>query len=203
MLKVYSNLRVYLESLSIDDADSIAMNADDREIAYNLGILTFPHPYKREDALRFIEKATQDFIEGKQAHFGIHINEGLIGVEGYNSLDLINRNGEIGYWIGRGQWRKGYGKEAVRLLVGFGFEVLKLHRIQAKVFTFNKASSSLLESLGFKKEGTMRGGSSDGKKYLDSDLFSLLEDEYKDNIEVHYEGLIPFLSNKDLGSGAP
>ncbi|MEM3227638.1 MAG: GNAT family N-acetyltransferase [Candidatus Micrarchaeaceae archaeon] len=192
-LKIYSNLRVYLESLSIGDADEIAENANDADVARGLGALGFPHPYKRENALAFIEHATKSFLEGTEMHFGIHLQGGsLIGVEGYNFLDFTHKKGEIGYWIGKSYWKQGYGSEAVRLLIGFGFGTLKLHRIQAHTFSFNNASQALLKSLGFSMEGTMREDTREGEGYVDSNIYSLLENEYKDNIKISTEGAVPF-----------
>ncbi|MGC8478313.1 MAG: GNAT family N-acetyltransferase [Candidatus Micrarchaeia archaeon] len=197
--KIYSGLRVYLSTLSVEDADDIAENANDKEIAYRLGAREFPSPYERSHALNFIEAATQKMLLKEEAHFGIHLAEGgkLIGVEGYNTLDFANRKGEIGYWIGRKYWGNGYGKEAASLLIRFGFEILKLHRIEAKVFDFNSTSKALLKSLGFSLESTMQESYFDGSKYLNENLFVALEKDYKISLNLRIEGELPLLSKED------
>ncbi len=196
--KIYSNLRVYLSTLSIDDADEIAKNANDRDIAFNVGILNFPFPYERGHALKFIEGATEKMFRNEEMHFGIHLSEGgrLIGVEGYNMLDFNNKKGEIGYWLGREYWRKGYGKEAAGLLVSFGFNFLKLHRIEARVFDFNSASKALLEALGFSHECAMREAYFDGSKYHNEEIFSVLDRDYKNKLEINTEGALPYFEER-------
>ena len=68
------------------------------------------------------------------------------------------RRPELGYWIAPEHQGEGYGTEAAGLLVDFGFRQRGFHRIEARVFEFNDASQSLLESLGFTLEGTHREG---------------------------------------------
>jgi RimJ/RimL family protein N-acetyltransferase len=62
--------------------------------------------------------------------------------------------------------------EAVKLITKFGFEKLKLKRIEAFVFTFNKASKRVLEKAGYKLEGILRKNSKKGNKFFDDYLFA-------------------------------
>ena len=189
MVKVYSDFDVYLESLTIGDADSIAENANDQDVARGVGMSHFPHPYSRSDALAFIEYATIMFAQGKEAHFGIRLGDGtLVGVLGINRLDHENKRCEIGYWIGKRYWRNGYGRDAVRLLLRFGFESLSLNRIEAIVFAFNDASKKLLLGLGFESEGVMKEYAAEGDAYVDGELFAMLRRNYKDTAKTVVEG---------------
>jgi RimJ/RimL family protein N-acetyltransferase len=186
---VHSDFGVYLESLQIRDADSIAENANDYELARGVGLSHFPHPYGRSDALAFIERATAAFAGGIETHFGIHMDDGtLIGILGLSGLDKADRKGEAGYWLGRKYWGKGYGKKAVRLLLHFGFEDISLNRISALVYPFNETSAKLLRGLGFQKEGTLREASTDGKIMLDADIFALLKKDYREDADIVTEG---------------
>ncbi len=194
MIKVYSDFDVYLESLAIGDADSIAANANDRDVARGVGMSHFPHPYGRSDAMAFIEYATIMFAQGKEAHFGIHLSDGtLVGVLGISSLDRENRRCEIGYWIGKKYWRNGYGRDAVRLLLRFGFESLSLNRIEAIVFDFNDVSKKLLLGLGFESEGLMKEYAAEGDAYIDGELFAMLKKNYKDTARIVVDGFNPEL----------
>jgi RimJ/RimL family protein N-acetyltransferase len=76
----------------------------------------------------------------------------LIGAVGLE-LDRGNDRAELGYWIGKPYWNKGYGTEAAREVVRYGFEVLGLNRIFAGYFARNPASGRIQEKIGFRHEG--------------------------------------------------
>lgn len=181
-MKVSSDLfKTYLESLSMEDADSIAENANDYDIAYNIGKWgSFPYPYTKKDAVEFIEHASREYVNGSEFHFGVHLwsNDMLIGACGIRPIDYKNRRCEIGYWIGKKHWGKGYAKEAVRLMLNLAFNELQMHRVIAITFAFNGRSIKLLESLGFKLEGTLRHNTYHKEGYVDELLFSMLDSEH-------------------------
>jgi RimJ/RimL family protein N-acetyltransferase len=53
-------------------------------------------------------------------------------------------------------WSKGIGTEAARLIIGYGFEQLNLHRVNSTVLAFNERSIRLHRKLGFREEGRQR-----------------------------------------------
>jgi ribosomal-protein-alanine N-acetyltransferase len=61
--------------------------------------------------------------------------------------------GNLGYWMGAAYSRQGYMTAAVRLVIPFAFETLRLHRIEAACIPANVASIRLLEKTGFRREG--------------------------------------------------
>lgn len=67
-----------------------------------------------------------------------------------------NYRGEIGYILHPNHWRKGIMKEAIICVIDYGFNVLKLHSIEALLSPENFASSAILESTGFIKEGHLK-----------------------------------------------
>ena len=69
----------------------------------------------------------------------------------------VAQAGSIGYWIGAQFARKGYMTAAVRALIPFCFQSLRLHRLEAACIPANTASIGLLEKTGFKREGYARG----------------------------------------------
>jgi hypothetical protein len=174
------NLRVYLKSLEASDAGEMAKNADNDEIAYCIGRSgEFPHPYTKEAALSFIEDAARKYDEKSAFHFGIRLNGGaLIGACGAHTIDYNNVRGEIGYWLGRAYWGKGYAKEALTLLLGFCFNSLRLNKVSVTVLAFNERSINLLHSLNFAKEGTLRQNTLHGDVFVDDIVFSMLKHEY-------------------------
>jgi RimJ/RimL family protein N-acetyltransferase len=62
--------------------------------------------------------------------------------------------------------------EAVKLVTKFGFDELKLRRIYALVFSFNKSSMRVLEKSGYKFEGILRKNAKKEDKFLDQYLFA-------------------------------
>jgi ribosomal-protein-alanine N-acetyltransferase len=69
----------------------------------------------------------------------------------------VAQAGSIGYWTGAQFARKGYMTAAVRALIPFCFQSLRLHRLEAACIPANTASIGLLEKTGFKREGYARG----------------------------------------------
>ena len=68
----------------------------------------------------------------------------------------VAQAGSIGYWIGEPFARMGYMRAAVRALIPFSFQSLRLHRLEAACIPSNAASVGLLESTGFTREGYAR-----------------------------------------------
>jgi ribosomal-protein-alanine N-acetyltransferase len=83
----------------------------------------------------------------------------------------------LGYWIGRPFIRRGYGTAAVQAMCTFGFERLKLHRIEAACLPTNTASRAVLENCGFEHEGEARAYLKINGEWRDHLLFGLIRDE--------------------------
>jgi [ribosomal protein S5]-alanine N-acetyltransferase len=87
---------------------------------------------------------------------------------------------ELGYWFKREAWGKGYATEASRFMLHVGFKALGLHRIWGKCHVKNPASAHVMEKLGMKLEGCIREHVWLRDHYRSSLVFSMLEDEYRD-----------------------
>ena len=68
----------------------------------------------------------------------------------------VAQAGSIGYWVGVPFARQGYMTAALRTLIPFSFDTLRLHRLEAACIPGNAASIGLLEKTGFKQEGYAR-----------------------------------------------
>ena len=103
-----------------------------------------------------------------------------IGSCGYHNIDWRNRCGEIGIVVGdRGYWGRGYGTDATRALVGWGFDTLGLHRIYLKVYADNARAIRCYEKAGFVLEGRLREDSFHRGAYRDSLVMGILEAEWR------------------------
>ncbi len=178
--------KVYLESVCRDDAEAIARYSNDYEVASN--VPNMPFPYTIGHAVSFVEFAELRCTEKVDFHMAVRLKEGeFVGMCAIANIDNTNMRAEIGYWIGRKHWEKGYGKEAVRLMLHFAFETLRLNRVSVKVLVGNERSIRLLGALGFKKEGTAREEVFHMGKFMDDDSFGMLRSGYSDSARVSVE----------------
>lgn len=86
----------------------------------------------------------------------------------------------IGYMLVPSERRKGYGSEAVTIMVDYVFLTKDIARIQAEIHPHNKASSRVLEKAGFTKEGTLRKSFLSRGVWRDTALYSILREEWKE-----------------------
>ncbi len=172
---------MYLQSLSVEDADAVASRANDFDIAYNAASFgEFPYPYRKEHAHNFINHAVEQAALGREFHFGIRLDSSseLVGAAAAANIDVMNRKCEIGYWLGKDYWHRGYAREAVALLMHFSFSKLGMNSIHARVFPFNHRSINLLNALGFRKEGVQRQGRLHRDGFVDEEEYGILLCEY-------------------------
>jgi ribosomal-protein-alanine N-acetyltransferase len=147
--------RLSLRALQLRDAPDIQRLAAAREVAENT--LSIPHPYEDGYAEEWIRSQADDFKNQKAANFLILLRAksevcGVIGL----ILHPEHSHAELGYWIGVPYWNNGYGTEAAKAVVDFGFDQLNLERIYAYHFKRNPASGRVLQKIGMIHEGCLR-----------------------------------------------
>ncbi len=100
---------------------------------------------------------------------------GLIAI----NLGKVNyKTAEVWFKIHKDHWRKGYTTEALTRLLDFGFNSLKLHRIEAGCAVENIASSKTLEKAGFTKEGMKRKKMPIRGVWKDNYIYGILEEDF-------------------------
>lgn len=171
--------RIKIRKLRLSDAEEIYRHVKDKEVVR--WTLRIPHPYPKDGAAKFIRKTHYNIKQKKGYAFGIILKETdtLIGIVGLSNLDWENKNATLGYWLAKGYWGKGLMTEAVNLILKFGFEKLKLHRIQSSLFEKNIASKKVLEKCGFRSEGVFRETRFRYGKWHDELRYGILKSEYK------------------------
>lgn len=141
---------IFLRTFEPNDQEQIAILCNNKKIWDNLRDF-LPFPYTTQHARDFIDYCNQEEIP---CTFGIFYRGELAGTIGLVlQKDIYRLSAEIGYWIGEPFWGLGIAPQAVELLTEYGFKQLKLARIYAGVFDFNKASQRVMEKAGFKMEG--------------------------------------------------
>lgn len=89
----------------------------------------------------------------------------------------VAETGVLGYWIGQPMAGRGHATAAVRAMLGFGFDEVKLHRIEAACLPTNLASRRVLEKAGFRQEGMARAYLKINGDWADHLLFGVVSDE--------------------------
>lgn len=169
--------RLRLRPLVVDDAPDVQGMAGEYDVAVTTGVM--PHPYPDGLAEEWIATTHTGYAEGRSAEFAITLRSDgrLLGVCGLR-IEREHDRGEIGYWIGKPFWGRGYATEAARILVDYAFRNRGLNRVEAWVFTHNSASVRVLTKAGLREEGLRRQYVKRFGVYRDVIPFGLVRDEF-------------------------
>ena len=169
--------RVYLRPLEMEDVDSFIVWLNDEEIRQYVKRTS---PLNRIREREFIERLYKD---DREIILGIVLEEDdrLIGNIALHGILNPYRHATLGIFIGdKTCWSKGYGTEALRLMLGHGFDQLNLHRIYLTVLGFNARAIRAYEKVGFRREGAFREQTYRDGKYHDILIMGILEDEWRE-----------------------
>jgi ribosomal-protein-alanine N-acetyltransferase len=138
-------------------------------------------PVNLEETRKLVEPviAAQEISPRKDYTFKIVLKESkeYIGLAGLTlSLDKF-RLGEIYFKLAPAYWGLGYATEVSRILIKTGFEVLKLHKVEAGADTENAASINVLEKSGMVREGLRRKILPIRGEWRDGYLYAITEDD--------------------------
>lgn len=144
--------RLILRPFNLDDATDVQRLAGNRDVASTTS--TIPHPYKDGMAAEWINSHSTHLENGTGIHYAIDLKDNesssnpiLIGAISI-SIDQTDKIGELGYWIGKPYWSCGYCTEAAKVILTYGFDVLKLESIHAFYLKRNVASGRVLQKIG-------------------------------------------------------
>ncbi|MFL0584012.1 GNAT family N-acetyltransferase [Solibacillus silvestris] len=173
--------RLLLRPLTLDDSDRIEELAGEYDVAKST--LNIPHPYPKGSASQFIESIQTAEQNNKIVMFAIINKETklLIGLINLN-LSIPYQRGELAYWIGKEFWGNGYGTEAAKALLEYGFNFFKLNKIFAASFTTNPGSWKVMEKIGMKYEGTLKKHVSRFGQFYDLVYYGLLKEEFENRL---------------------
>ncbi len=170
--------RLHLRRFELNDALRVRHLADHPEVAATT--LHLAHPFTLPDANSFVRGARSAWVEGSSVVFAVvSIDEHeLVGTVGLTLLPSCD-HAELGYWLGRAYWGRGYATEAARAVVQVGFERLDLNRVYAVSFAGNSASERVMQKLGMSYEGTLRQHYKRFGQFHDGRLYGLLRSEWQ------------------------
>jgi [ribosomal protein S5]-alanine N-acetyltransferase len=143
-----------LRELRVEDAPSLAHNADNDAVRRNL-FDGFPSPYTLADAQAWWNPSTRPASVGHV--WGITRQDEVIGCIGLRPDEgWLRCNAEIGYWSGERHWRQGVSSDAVRLVVAWAWAQLpEVTRIYAPIFSWNLGSQAVVNKCGFALEARL------------------------------------------------
>ena len=170
--------RLVLSQPIVSDSEDVVFQMNSTsEISENT--LSLPFPYREENAHFWFKMAEDGFANKDAFIFGIREKENLklIGAIGLH-LDIENHKAEVGYWLGKSFWNKGYVSEALQKVLKFGFEELNLNKIYASHFLHNPASGKVLEKNGFVYEGTLYQEIFKNNQFLDIKRYGFLKENF-------------------------
>lgn len=165
---------VALRTIEEEDLEFLQTQINDPRIWRAIGR---SNPVTAEQEREFYENVV---CEDDGVQLLIAVDAEPVGTIGLHAIDRETGSAEIGYWVAPDHHSQGYGTEAAALIVDYGFDQLRLHRIAASVFEFNEPSRRLLESIGFTREGVHRDAEFVDGEYQDVYWYGLLEDEWRE-----------------------
>lgn len=168
--------KVYLRPIELADTDWYYASIYDKSTRRLTG--TQKH-YTREQIASYIEGKSRDSSSVLLLIVACEDDQ-PVGDIAIQDIDTMNRNANIRIAINNDKHQgKGYGTEALQLMLDYGFGILNLHRIELNVFSYNERAVHVYEKMGFKREGVQREALYYDHQYHDSILMSILEDEYR------------------------
>lgn len=169
--------RLILRPFTLADASNVQHLAGDWAIADTT--LNIPHPYEDGMAEEWISHHAEQFASREQVTLAITLRttNTLVGAIGLR-LTLRFARAEMGYWIGKPYWGRGYGTEAARAMLAYGFGELQLHKIFATHLVRNPASGRVMQKIGMTYEGTLREHVQKWGVFEDIKVYGILRSEY-------------------------
>ena len=167
--------RLLLRRLEKTDANEMFFLRSNEDVLRYLGKEPATSVKEAEEFIVKINKAVDD---NESILWGIALSSDravVIGTICLWNLQKEHYRGEIGYLLHPDHWRKGIMKEAIICVLDYGFNVLKLHRIEALLTPGNIASSAILESTGFIKEAHLKENFYFRGEFSDTLIYSRLK----------------------------
>lgn len=165
--------RLYLRRITKEDVNEVFELRSNKE---TMKYVPRPLAKTKEDALGHIANIEERIIKNEGINWAITLKNDpkLIGLIGHYKLKPEHFRSEIGYMLLPDFHGKGIISEAVEELIKYGFNVMKLHSIEALIDPENTASERVLQKNGFVKEAHLKENEFYEGRFLDTVIYSLL-----------------------------
>lgn len=171
---------LYLSPVCMEDAEEYVKWFSDMKFSERL------HQAHRVNNMVSEKEWIENTLSKQEPSFAIvrKDDDSLIGNCGIMNIDSISRTATVGIFIGDIENRgKGYGSEALKLLVSFGVNYLNLNNIDLHVFEFNENAMACYKKVGFKEYGRRHKAYYCDGKYHDIVLMELLKEDFENGCD--------------------
>lgn len=171
--------RLILRPVEESDLSALHPLIDDADVAATM--LSTPHPYPEDEFLDFIRNAVKLLERRERYEMTIVLRKtgGSIGAVRFFNVAWEHLRTEMGCWLGRQYWGRGYATEAVGKMLQFGFEELGMEGIHAHCLASNTASARVLEKAGLVREGLIRRAVRKGDAFHDVLLYGMIREDFR------------------------
>lgn len=171
--------RIYLSGIEEDDIVTIhRWNTDMDYLRYLAAGL--PRLYPEKSLRAWLLDDNDDNQEMRPFAIRLHQDNTLIGMLAFKNFNWQARH--CLFWIGIGEptYRgKGYGSEAVHIMLRYAFQEINLQRVGLEVGAFNEPARRAYEKCGFQLEGTLRRVMYRDGQYWDMHIMGILREEWE------------------------
>ncbi|PIR80013.1 MAG: RimJ/RimL family protein N-acetyltransferase [Candidatus Levybacteria bacterium CG10_big_fil_rev_8_21_14_0_10_35_13] len=181
MVKILKNGDLELRNFFVSDADKL-FNLVDKNRDYLEEWLPWLQSVKKaEDSEKKIKEWAEKEKKGEGVNLGIWYKRQLVGVVSFNFINKENKKAEIGYWLDKNHQGKGIMTKSCELLIDYGFNELKLHRIEISCAQGNNKSCAIAERLGFTKEGYFRESALLNGEFVNMNWYGFLKSDWENS----------------------
>ncbi|KAK4493965.1 hypothetical protein PRZ48_015151 [Zasmidium cellare] len=185
----FRSKRLIYRAIEPDEDEELFMSIQQDAIAYRNANYTISKPQSKKDVQHFMKVLVEEQLlavviclipqepaEEKQKPTPI----GAIHLTSTKPAQMHHRNADIGIDIAEAYQGKGYGSEAIRWILEWGFETAGLHRVGIECFEYNEGAKRLYERLGFKQEKVVREMVFHQGRWWDDIGFGMLDQEWRE-----------------------
>lgn len=172
-LPILETSRLILRPMKMSDARDLYAYASDPQVSRH--VMWDAHEHISQSR-QFLRAAIRQYRRGLPSSFAIALKESgrMIGTIGFMWVNTDHKSAEVGYSLSRDYWNQGYMTEALRAVIAFGFDTLRLNRIEAQYDTENPASGRVMAHVGMQYEGVMRQRLKNKGKFVDVAVYAML-----------------------------
>jgi len=166
---------VFLDSINLSEIKKIYDWKNNKELCDFIG-----STYKPISLFQIEDWLIKNQNDSNQVMFGIYTNEdnNFIGIVRLMFINWVNRNTELGIFIGENEYQsKGFGKEILSLVSKYAFNTINLNKIYLKVSISNERAVNLYKSFNFEIEGVLKKHFFINNKFEDVNMMSLFKNE--------------------------
>ncbi|GGD05522.1 GNAT family N-acetyltransferase [Hyunsoonleella pacifica] len=173
-MKTLTGKHINLRALEPEDLDFV-FEIENDETIWHLG--NTQTPFSRYVIKQYLENALKDIFEAKQLRLVVESKKReALGLIDLFDFDFKNKRAGVGIIVkDEANRAKGYGNEALKLLINYSFTHLGLHQLYCNISEENKASIQLFTKHGFEKIGLKKDWNYNGGNYNNEFLFQLIK----------------------------